>query len=81
MATSAAGVQLFDVMIRVIEAAAKSGSLITARDAADLIQAELDDRLSDAERGELEALLQDPAARALRASGFRRARRCGKLLG
>jgi hypothetical protein len=33
---------------------------------ADLIQAELDDRLSDAERGELEALLQDPAARALR---------------
>ena len=33
---------------------------------ADLIQAELDDQLSDADRRELEALLQDPAARALR---------------
>ena len=33
---------------------------------ADLIQAELDDRLSDAERHELDALLRDPAARALR---------------
>lgn len=33
---------------------------------ADLIQAELDDRLSEADRRELEMLLQDPVARALR---------------